>query len=115
VAVPPNSGVHALVGVSGGEAGNGLPVSARTASTGRSKGGGVHGLEGSLSAHGMGKERPRGAASGSNVEGRATARDVALRRAGARTTSRSACFRSDRRCLTTFCSNILNRSAPSDE
>jgi hypothetical protein len=38
----------ALVGAPGGEAGDGPPVGAQTARTGRSKGGGVHGLQGHL-------------------------------------------------------------------
>jgi hypothetical protein len=37
-----------LVGAPGGEAGDGPPVGARTTSTGRSKGGGAHGLQGHL-------------------------------------------------------------------
>jgi hypothetical protein len=74
----------ALVGASGGEAGDGPPVRARTSSTVGPKGEtGCTDFKTPRCTR-LGKEQLRGAAQGSNAEGRAPARGAAPRRSGAR-------------------------------
>jgi hypothetical protein len=90
----------ALVGASGGEAGDGPSVGARTASTGRSKEGGVHGLQ-DASVHVPGEGAASGCGPGLEP--------------GARARRGRPAFCSDYRCSKYIFSKFLNRSATCGE